>query len=322
MTRRIPITNVLPTSGAIPGAIGVGVHPDNLTGDWTSVFREKYYRKRDDNTDPLAPPEQPFYSSPLAVPAGYTLIEATVFSVVDNPSYTGRYTVYTPVDAADLDPATWDGVSVTTVRVNEVIELPINPGDVMVGFVTNASTYYIAVPTQPAIIVPPATSVADRPLEFVGRNYSGWGEAIQQNLARLAQNFSSDTEPVAPFIGQAWYHPNTAVFKIWDGLNWNLLNYTMLSPAQSYRHAQTPGAATWTVNFPIGDPIPFPTLNSPYLVHHSFYVYVTAADVPIPDLTTPGGVFKPILPSTVAYSATGFTVTFSTGYAGYVLYRP
>lgn len=42
-------------------------------------------------------------------------------------------------------------------------------------------------------------------LTFVGRNYSGYGEIVNENFLRLLENFSNATAPERPLVGQIWY---------------------------------------------------------------------------------------------------------------------
>lgn len=42
-------------------------------------------------------------------------------------------------------------------------------------------------------------------LTFVGRNYSGYGELVNENFLRLLENFSNTTAPEKPLAGQIWY---------------------------------------------------------------------------------------------------------------------
>jgi hypothetical protein len=43
-------------------------------------------------------------------------------------------------------------------------------------------------------------------LSFVGRNYSGYGEIINENLLKLLENFSNTTPPSRPLMGQLWFN--------------------------------------------------------------------------------------------------------------------
>ena len=304
MSRQIPISSVS-QSGANPGSFVLGpTVGDNPSGDWTGVFKGKFYR------DP-AGLTQTFYNANGTLrtpPAGYQLISATTFTIIENPSYNGRYTVYTQEGTTNdpSNPSSTFGGGLTTVRVNEPIGAPQNASHLTnTGFVTNVSTYYLLVANESPIIVPSGVILENRPVEFVGRNYSGWGELIHQNLIELAQHYSGATAPTNPFLGQIWYDTTSAPFlaKIYDGSAWSVLNSTFFAPANSFRHTQATAATTWTVNHNLN-------ASSPFIVHATFFV------------DTGGGVIKPILPQDMTYvSANQLTVTFSTTYSGYALIR-
>lgn len=42
-------------------------------------------------------------------------------------------------------------------------------------------------------------------LAFVGKNYSGYGQVVNENFLKLLENFSSETQPENPIRGQLWY---------------------------------------------------------------------------------------------------------------------
>jgi len=59
-------------------------------------------------------------------------------------------------------------------------------------------------------------------LSFVGRNYSGYGEIINENLLRLLENFSNTTQPSRPLMGQLWFNSNSDQRRLnvcYDGKN-------------------------------------------------------------------------------------------------------
>ena len=59
-------------------------------------------------------------------------------------------------------------------------------------------------------------------LTFVGRNYSGYGEIVNENLVRLLENFSSTTAPSRPVQGQLWFDnklDNRRLNVCYDGKN-------------------------------------------------------------------------------------------------------
>jgi hypothetical protein len=294
MARKIEILNVIP-SGTDPGAFVIGVQsPDNPSGDWTPVFQGRFYRRPSDGNT------LPAYTDPA--PTDYELIQATQFTVIGNNSYNGRYTVYTKPNPSGLDSSFFSG-SQTTVRVAEPVGPPGNPGDVSGGFITNITTFYLLTSPGAPIVVPPAVNLTNRPLELLGRNFSGWGEIFQQNILRVAQHFAAPTSPTSAFIGQTWYNTSNGEVRVWSGSDWNIINNQVFAPASSFRHTQAVPSDNWTVTHNLNVP-------SPFIVHHSFFVDIG------------GGVIKPILPQDVTYSsANQFQVTFSTPYAGYALVR-
>jgi hypothetical protein len=54
-------------------------------------------------------------------------------------------------------------------------------------------------------------------LVLVGRNYSGFGEFINENFVRLVENFSNTNAPVNPLQGQLWYDTSENKLKVFDG---------------------------------------------------------------------------------------------------------
>ena len=55
-------------------------------------------------------------------------------------------------------------------------------------------------------------------LTLVGKNYSGFGEYINENFVKLLENFSSTTQPTAPISGQLWYDTTENKLKVYNGL--------------------------------------------------------------------------------------------------------
>jgi hypothetical protein len=296
MSRQLAITAIVPT-GAGPGTITIGpISPDNILGDWTSVFTGKFYRQ---TASPYA--TAPFYSAASA-PVGYQLIEATQFEIVQNASYAGRYTVYTPTSARDFPSSTYASSS-TAIAVNEVLRAPVSPADLSTGYVTNVSTYYIYVAGGSPIVIPPGVTSTDYPIGLPGRTTSGWGEVFNQDLFALYQNFASTTAPANPSIGALWYNPSTNVLSVFNG-TWVVANSGVYAAANSYKHTQSSGSATWTINHNL-------RAAAPFLAHASFFVDTTGL-----------GVYKPIIPADVTYvSANQLTVTFTAAYSGYALIR-
>ena len=54
-------------------------------------------------------------------------------------------------------------------------------------------------------------------LTLVGKNYSGFGEAINENFVKLLENFSSSSQPVSPIRGQIWFDVSELKLKVYSG---------------------------------------------------------------------------------------------------------
>lgn len=60
-------------------------------------------------------------------------------------------------------------------------------------------------------------------LTLVGRNYSGYGQIIQNNLVALLVNFAYNVSPNNPNTGQIWYDTGSSVAKVWTGSVWKII---------------------------------------------------------------------------------------------------
>ena len=54
-------------------------------------------------------------------------------------------------------------------------------------------------------------------LSMIGRNYVGYGLALNTNFMYLLENFTGNTAPSTPVTGQLWYDGNTNDLKIYNG---------------------------------------------------------------------------------------------------------
>lgn len=76
----------------------------------------------------------------------------------------------------------------------------------------------------------PLVTVADGTAELgvadialIGRNFSGYGEYINENLIHMLENFSRSTAPQRPLVGQLWYDASTnpGTLKVYTGVTVN-----------------------------------------------------------------------------------------------------
>ena len=59
-------------------------------------------------------------------------------------------------------------------------------------------------------------------LILFGKSYSGFGEALNENLVKLLENSASTSTPSAPIKGELWFDANTNQLKVYDGSSWKL----------------------------------------------------------------------------------------------------
>jgi|TARA_B110000259_G_scaffold26980_1_gene28270 hypothetical protein len=54
-------------------------------------------------------------------------------------------------------------------------------------------------------------------LTLVGRNYTGYGEAFNENFIKILENFSNSNSPLNPIAGQTWWDTGEARLKVYQG---------------------------------------------------------------------------------------------------------
>jgi hypothetical protein len=58
------------------------------------------------------------------------------------------------------------------------------------------------------------------PLTLIGRNYAGFGKALNEDLYHLMENFASDSAPSSPAEGMFWYAPTAGSMKFRSATAW------------------------------------------------------------------------------------------------------
>ena len=61
------------------------------------------------------------------------------------------------------------------------------------------------------------TTNSSTSLTLFGKSFSGFGEALNENLVKLLENSSSTAAPTAPIKGELWFDANTNQIKVYDG---------------------------------------------------------------------------------------------------------
>src|SRR5210317_2264306 len=54
-------------------------------------------------------------------------------------------------------------------------------------------------------------------LTLIGRNYTGFGEVLNENFVKLLENFSNTFAPSNPITGQIWFDTTEKKLKVYDG---------------------------------------------------------------------------------------------------------
>jgi len=69
-------------------------------------------------------------------------------------------------------------------------------------------------------------------LVLVGRNYTGYGEAFNENFVKLLENFANTSQPNNPIRGQIWYDTGEGRLKIYDGENFKSTDTTIYTATE------------------------------------------------------------------------------------------
>jgi hypothetical protein len=69
-------------------------------------------------------------------------------------------------------------------------------------------------------------------ITLIGKNYSGFGESLNENLIKMLENFSATAEPRNPIRGQLWYDTSELKLKIYNGLTFYPVSAAIVSDTQ------------------------------------------------------------------------------------------
>ena len=70
-------------------------------------------------------------------------------------------------------------------------------------------------------------------ISLVGRSYTGYGEAFNENFIKIMENFAATSAPANPLRGQIWYDTAAGRLKVWDGTQFrgtDTTTYAALKP--------------------------------------------------------------------------------------------
>lgn len=70
---------------------------------------------------------------------------------------------------------------------------------------------------------------ASTDLTLFGRNYTGYGEAFNENFVKVLENFASTAAPSSPLVGQLWYDTSEVTLKVYNGQSFVSTSATIVS---------------------------------------------------------------------------------------------
>tara|TARA_E500000178_G_scaffold353801_1_gene420705 strand:+ start:895 stop:2733 length:1839 start_codon:yes stop_codon:yes gene_type:complete len=69
-------------------------------------------------------------------------------------------------------------------------------------------------------------------LTLVGRGYTGFGEAFNENFVKMLENFANTSAPTNPLAGQIWWDTSVSRLKVYTGTNWTTGGGPIVGPQQ------------------------------------------------------------------------------------------
>lgn len=83
------------------------------------------------------------------------------------------------------------------------------------------------------------TTVADGQVDqlstditLIGKNYSGFGEFLNENLIKMLENFASVSQPQNPLAGEIWFDTSESRLKVYNGVDFATVGSATISPLQ------------------------------------------------------------------------------------------
>jgi hypothetical protein len=69
-------------------------------------------------------------------------------------------------------------------------------------------------------------------LTLIGKNYSGYGELLNENFVKILENFSNSSQPSSPIEGQIWWDSSNDLLKVYNGTNFKVISGSTSSASQ------------------------------------------------------------------------------------------
>ena len=95
--------------------------------------------------------------------------------------------------------------------------------------------------SKTAIIVNDGTIDTSTSLGLIGKNYTRFGETLNENLLHLLENFANTNAPSNPTEGQLWYDTTNSLLKLYDNGVWTTISTSAGTTKVEFRNRKDTG---------------------------------------------------------------------------------
>ena len=92
--------------------------------------------------------------------------------------------------------------------------------------------------SKTAITVNDGTVDTSTSINLIGKNYTNFGELLNENLLHLLENFADANAPTNPTEGQLWYDTTNSLLKLYDNGSWFQIGAPASTTRFEYRNRQ------------------------------------------------------------------------------------
>jgi hypothetical protein len=83
--------------------------------------------------------------------------------------------------------------------------------------------------TQKASVADGTIDTAATDITLVGKNFTGYGEILNENYVHMLENFANTTAPTAPLTGQLWWNTDIGTLTVYDGSQFKAVSSSTVS---------------------------------------------------------------------------------------------